>query len=695
MGVLKVTIKKMRYRKAIFFAIAAFLSFLLLMNARISYIQEEKKLMIGLNESVAALVTPRQVERLSGDESDLSKIEYNHFKESFIRFKSKNQSIYFAYLLKLKGEDVVFLVDSENQNSTGYSPPGQVYYEANEAYKAVFKTKMTHVTEPISDRWGTWITVLTPIVLDSGEVVAVLGVDYEAKEWLEKIEGKFLLTLIIVICINIIVQSLYWIYQKNIYLAQMESEVRESESAFRAVFEQAPIGIAVVTEKETIQRINPEFARLMGRDLSDLKQVSWRDLTHPDDLAADEALFNAFIQRKIDHYTMEKRYIRPTGESVWVYMQIAKYNLEDNGDRDYLCILSDMTEVKKHEEEILYLSEHDYLTDLYNRRYFEGFKESYDIVSNLPLSIVVADINGLRLINDAIGHSAGDELIKVAAQLIQKCCSKYGIISRTGGEFRLLLIHVDGQMVQKLVKNLKTEMEAYNKVQENMILQINMSIGYGTKENREKSMQEVVAEAEAYLYKQKLMERKSYRSAQIDSIMATLYARSEETEEHSQRLFEYCKAIGIELDIPQENIDEMALFSMLHDIGKIGIDDRILNKAGSLTESEWLEMKRHPEIGYRIVSLVPELVTIGDYILAHHERWDGTGYPLGLSQNQIPLLARILSVVDAYDAMTEDRVYRKALTKEMAMAELRRHSGTQFDPQIVEIFLKQLENKGT
>ena len=172
--------------------------------------------------------------------------------------------------------------------------------------------------------------------------------------------------------------------------------------------------------------------------------------------------------------------------------------------------------------------------------------------------------------------------------------------------------------------------------------------------------------------------------------MASLYAKSQETEEHGQRLGEFCLMLADELGLSQSDKDELILLSKLHDIGKIGIDDTILNKPGKLSEEEWKVMKQHPEIGYRIAKSTPQLDHIADYILYHHERWDGKGYPEGLAGEEIPLVARILSLADAYDAMTEDRVYRKALSKEEALEEIRRNAGIQFDPKLANIFVKIL-----
>ena len=195
------------------------------------------------------------------------------------------------------------------------------------------------------------------------------------------------------------------------------------------------------------------------------------------------------------------------------------------------------------------------------------------------------------------------------------------------------------------------------------------------------------------MYKTKLLGAKSYRNVVLSSIKKTLFEKSDETEEHGKRMGRYCREIGETLGLSSLQLDELEVFSMLHDIGKIGIDEHILQKPGKLTPEEWTIMRTHPEIGYRIAHTVPELANIADYILAHHERWDGKGYPKGLVGKEIPLLSRILSVVDAYDAMTQDRSYRKALAVSEAKEELRRHAGTQFDPQIVDVFLTYLENE--
>jgi len=178
------------------------------------------------------------------------------------------------------------------------------------------------------------------------------------------------------------------------------------------------------------------------------------------------------------------------------------------------------------------------------------------------------------------------------------------------------------------------------------------------------------------MYRHKLLESKSYRNAFINTLLATLFEKSMETKEHAERLQNYCLAVDRELKLSPKELDELALLAVLHDIGKVGINENILQKPGPLTSEEWEEMKKHPEIGYRIAQNTPGLSAVAEYILAHHERWDGKGYPRGLKGEEIPLLCRILAVADAFDAMTNDRTYRKAMSREEAIAEIKRNAGT-------------------
>jgi HD-GYP domain-containing protein (c-di-GMP phosphodiesterase class II) len=263
-------------------------------------------------------------------------------------------------------------------------------------------------------------------------------------------------------------------------------------------------------------------------------------------------------------------------------------------------------------------------------------------------------------------------LIIETAKTIYSCCRKNDILARTGGdEFSILLPKTNKQTALEILNKIQAACSKYNKKYANETSHISLSLGCCTKETADENFEQVCKMAEEAMYQRKLLERKSSRSAIISSIKATMLEKSNETEAHAGRLVFLSRVIGSELGLLQSELDNLELFATLHDIGKVGVNNHILKKPGTLSKDEWDEMKQHSIIGYRIALSAPELVPIADYILSHHERWDGKGYPQGLKGVEIPLHSRILAIVDAYDAMTEDRVYRKALSKEAAISEIK------------------------
>ena len=381
-----------------------------------------------------------------------------------------------------------------------------------------------------------------------------------------------------------------------------------------------------------------------------------------------------------------------SGETKWV-LEMGQPVFAADGEVEALeGLIIDIDEPKKQYDQIIYMNDHDFLTDLYNRRYFEQKISEIDREANLPLAVMIADINGVRLINDAFGHRAGDRMITGAGEIIKKCCPDKAVVARIGGdEFGMLLPNTEHEEISNIINCIVTESEEYKYVNTDNSGIMNISLGLSVKESKEESIEETIKEAEDNMYRHKLLDRESHHNAIISSVMATMYARSQETEEHAERLAEISLKIGKAMGLSQKNLDDLRLLSMLHDIGKIGIDDRILNKEEPLSKKEWEIMKKHPEIGFRIAMSSSDLEPVAQYILHHHERWDGKGYPAGLRGEDIPLLSRILAVVDSYDAMTKDRIYRKALGEANAIKEIKDNSGTQFDPHIAELFLKLIK----
>lgn len=222
---------------------------------------------------------------------------------------------------------------------------------------------------------------------------------------------------------------------------------------------------------------------------------------------------------------------------------------------------------------------------------------------------------------------------------------------------------------------------------------MSISLGSSIKKSLEEDIYNNLKEAEEKLYRQKFLQEKSVRSSIIFSLNQSLHEKNVETEHHTQRLVDYACRIGKVLGFTTSQLDDLELVTKLHDIGKIGISEDILLKPGKLTEEEFEIIKTHTEKGYRILQASGELSHIAKGVLAHHERYDGRGYPLGLSKEEIPLISRIVNVVDSYDAMVSDRGYNKAKSKIEAIEEIKRCSAKQFDPKIAEIFIDILENE--
>ncbi|MFW6030358.1 MAG: HD domain-containing phosphohydrolase, partial [Halanaerobiales bacterium] len=323
----------------------------------------------------------------------------------------------------------------------------------------------------------------------------------------------------------------------------------------------------------------------------------------------------------------------------------------------------------------------DTLTGLYNRTYLEKILPKYRD-GGLPLSIIIGDLNGLKVTNDVFGHAAGDKVLKKMAEILKDTCPEDALVFRWGGdEFFVLLPGKEEQETNKICSEIKEKTYNINDTS----VKLSISLGSISRKNNEE-LSGLIKEAEDRMYRCKLLESKSYRSSLILSLKETLAEKSYESAGHVERMTSLAIKVGERMGLSGNELDDLRLLAMLHDMGKVAISDDILNKAGPLNDEEWEEIKKHPEAGYRIAQSSMELFQISPYILSHHERWDGGGYPLGKKGLEIPLLSRIIAVVDAYDVMTNGRPYKEAISHEEAMEELDRCAGNQFDPNVVRIF---------
>ncbi|MBI4857319.1 MAG: PAS domain S-box protein [Acetobacterium woodii] len=378
------------------------------------------------------------------------------------------------------------------------------------------------------------------------------------------------------------------------------------------------------------------------------------------------------------------------GTMIPIENSVAPIRNKDGAIGGVVVVFRDITVTREKKRKIEYLSYHDALTGLYNRRFYEQLFSLKESELAHPMAFVMGDVNGLKMTNDVFGHTIGDLLLKSIGQTLKDNADSRNQVIRWGGdEFMIVMPGSDLKDAERLVKRIKEQLKD---ICINGTIEASVSFGMALKKSRDDEPGAVLKKAEEMMYQIKLLESKSMRGTTINALLAALDENKAETKAHAMRLSDHVMKLADLLALNVEAKNRLTLLSMLHDIGKVGIPDHILGKPGSLTEAEWLIMKTHPEIGYRIAANVPELHVVAEEILHHHEKWDGTGYPSGLSGDKIPLNSRILAVADAYDAMTHDQVYRPARSHEEAVGELRAQAGTQFDPRLVERFINQVSH---
>ncbi|HHW61283.1 MAG TPA: diguanylate cyclase, partial [Syntrophomonadaceae bacterium] len=348
-------------------------------------------------------------------------------------------------------------------------------------------------------------------------------------------------------------------------------------------------------------------------------------------------------------------------------------------------------ELRHSKQRFQHMAEHDALTGLHNRYYVETRVRKLDKEEIVPIGVIVCDLDGLKLVNDTFGEKNGDKLLLVFADILKKHKQPGWTIARSSGdEYLVLLPGLGINETEELCHQIKKSIEEYNHTEPEVPLSVSM--GSAVRLDSQYKISDTIIEAVQHMHHRKLFQHKSMRSTLVDLVMKTLEARDYFTEGHTDRLQGLVRMMADDLDFRDHQIDTLCLLARFHDIGKVGIPDHILLKPGRLTKEEYQQMKKHSEIGYRIARTSPDLAPIADWILMHHEWWDGSGYPLGIKGEEIPIECRILAIADAFDAMVSDRPYRKALSFQEALEQLKNGAGTQFDPYLVEQFIFRIQS---
>ncbi len=508
-------------------------------------------------------------------------------------------------------------------------------------------------------------------VFDGGKIVAVAGVANKKDDYDNSDADQLVLLM----------SGMWRIIQRR----QAEETLRASEERFSKAFNASPVSMSIQEfSSGRYIDVNETFLRESGFGREEVIGRTPGELGIYDFAGIGRAFLEKGTVRNFE-ITLRFKSGRP---------RIGLLNIEAIDVGGKRCLLSsfyDITERKMIEDQLKYLSLHDSLTGLYNRVYFEEEMRRLEKSRSGRVGIIVCDVDGLKSVNDTMGHAAGDELLVAAARVFRESFRESDMVSRIGGdEFAILLPNCSRAAVEKACRRIQNAIARYN--EENQGLPLSISIGFATGEVPA-NLAELFREADNNMYREKLHRSQSARSALVQTLMKALEARDFITEGHADRLQDLVASVARSIGLPDHRISDLCLLAQFHDIGKVGIPDRILFKPGPLTSREVAEMRRHCEIGYFIAISPPDLMPVADWILKHHEWWNGKGYPLGLKGEEIPLECRILAIADAYDAMTNDRPYRKAMSHKEAVAELKKCAGTQFDPDLVPLFIKIVEGR--
>lgn len=443
--------------------------------------------------------------------------------------------------------------------------------------------------------------------------------------------------------------------------------------------------VILLNLKGEIIKFNKACEKVTGYSLSEVKNKTiWKALIKNDEITETKEVFSKLKDKNFP--IQHKNYLKTKNGDLRLISWTNNVLLDENNEVKYIVATGrDITKKKWKEEKLRYLFYKDRLTDLYNRRFFEEEISRLDTDRQLPISIIMADINGLKIINDSYGHKKGDELLAKTAKILKNSIRKEDILARHGGdEFAILLPKTTKKEAGKIINRIKEK----TKITKESSLPVSIGFGKATKEKRYQNIENILKQADNNMYKNKLSESKSAKNRIIQNLLNTLGTKSSETKKHALRMTTYAHDLGEKIGLSYSYLNRLSLLATLHDIGKITISEDILTKPGKLTDEEWEIIKKHPKRGYKIASASEEFAVIAGEILSHHERWDGSGYPQGLKGKEIPYLSRIISIIDAYDVMTSERPYSKAISKKKALTEIKDCAGTQFDPVLAGKFIK-------
>ncbi|HVN95764.1 MAG TPA: diguanylate cyclase [Syntrophorhabdaceae bacterium] len=470
-----------------------------------------------------------------------------------------------------------------------------------------------------------------------------------------------------------------------------KEKTRISEEKYRSLVESTDDSVYMIDRDCRYLFVNGQMLKRLHVKGKDIMKKRYSDFHDAEDAKEFKGYVNKIFQTGVSYrYEYKSR-----TEDRYTLRTLSPIIEKNDGKVKFVAVVSkDITDLKKTEEKLKYLSLHDPLTSLYNRAYFEEEMHRLDNSRLEFVGLIVCDIDGLKLINDTLGHDKGDELLITASNVIKQSFRESDVVARVGGdEFAILLPNSPRSKVEDICRRIKQAVVVYNR--KKPLVPLSISKGFAIRGNLNQTMAELYREADNNMYKEKLYGGQRARHTIVKNLIGAAEARGLADKNSLARFQKLTTAFAQAIDLPEERIKDLYLLGQFHDIGNVSIHDYVLRKPGRLTREELVEIQKHCDIGHRIAQSAPDLASISDFILKHHEWWDGNGYPLGLKGSDIPLESRLIAIVDAYVAMTAGRPHRPPMIPKKALKELKRCAGTQFDPSLVDAFVDLMKKSAS
>ncbi|ADQ13615.1 diguanylate cyclase domain-containing protein [Halanaerobium hydrogeniformans] len=465
------------------------------------------------------------------------------------------------------------------------------------------------------------------------------------------------------------------------------SEEKKLETEYKKLINGMNDTVWVIDLEGRIIEANNSAVELLGYTQEELKNMPLDNIDCQ--TSKNDILFLIKNLPEEKKQVFESVHLSREGEKIPV--EISSSLITYKGELAVLSIARDIRRRKENEAKIKYMTFHDQLTGLYNRHYLEEEIQRINTKRQLPISVIIADLNNLKKVNDNYGHQKGDQLLQKAAELIKTSCRDEEIIARMGGDEFIILLPQTSQAAAEIIKERIINNFKNHKLEEEIPLSI--ALGIASKNKESESFEAIITKAEEGMYINKLQSKSDQGRNILASIMENLQEKSDESSCHIEGVQKYSLMLAEKLELSKAEIDKLKMAAHYHDIGKIIIPEKTYNKAEKLSAKDWEKIKMHPDLGAKIISWTEMYEDLGEAIKYHHEKWDGSGYPAGIAGDNIPLFPRIISIADAFEVMISGRVYKKKMSLIEAVKELQRCAGTQFDPELVEIFIEIIKEK--